>query len=72
VFVEAGGAVSYGPDATSVTERGAVFVTRILRRANPGDLPIECPSKFELVVKPEGSESARPDDSGFRGDRGMR
>jgi putative ABC transport system substrate-binding protein len=50
VFVEAGGVVSYGPDAASVAERGAVFVTKILRGASPGDLPIERPTKYELVV----------------------
>ena len=50
VFVEAGGLVSYGPEMASVTERGAAFVTKILRGASPGDLPIERPTKFELVV----------------------
>ena len=42
--------MSYGPDMGAVAERGAVFVTKILRRAKPGDLPIEGPTKFELVV----------------------
>ena len=50
VFAEAGGVVSYGPDAVAVAERGAVFVTKILRGAKPGDLPIERPTRFELVV----------------------
>lgn len=50
VFAEAGGVVSYGPDAGAVAERLAVFVTKILRGAKPGDLPIERPTRFELVV----------------------
>ena len=50
VFAEAGGVVSYGPDAVALVERGAVFVSKILRGAKPGDLPIERPTRFELVV----------------------
>ncbi len=50
VFAEAGGVVSYGPEAVAVAERLAVFVTKILRGAKPGDLPIERPTRFELVV----------------------
>jgi putative ABC transport system substrate-binding protein len=50
LFAEEGGAVAYGPEAAAVVERGAVQATRILRGAKPGDLPIERPTKFELVV----------------------
>ena len=50
VFAEAGGVISYGPDQDAADERRAVFVTKILRGAKPGDLPIERPTKFELVV----------------------
>jgi putative ABC transport system substrate-binding protein len=50
VFAEAGGVASYGPDQAAVVERGTAFVTKILRGADPGDLPIERPTKFELVV----------------------
>jgi putative ABC transport system substrate-binding protein len=50
VFAEAGGTVAYGPEVVSVAERGAVLVTKILNGANPADLPIERPTKFELVV----------------------
>jgi putative ABC transport system substrate-binding protein len=49
-FAEAGGLVSYGPDATSTYERCAALVGRILSGAQPADLPIERPAKFELVV----------------------
>jgi putative ABC transport system substrate-binding protein len=49
-FTEEGGLITYGPEQVSILERGAGQVTRILRGAKPGDVPIERPTKFELVV----------------------
>jgi len=49
-FVDAGGFMAYGVDMTMLWQSTAVYVDRILRGAHPGDLPIEQPTKFELVV----------------------
>jgi putative ABC transport system substrate-binding protein len=49
-FVDAGGLLSYGPNYPGLFRRGANYVDRILRGAKPADLPIEQPTKFELVI----------------------
>jgi len=49
-FVDAGGLVSYGPNLRALFHRAGYYVDRILRGAKPGDLPIEQPTKFELVI----------------------
>jgi putative ABC transport system substrate-binding protein len=49
-YVEAGGLISYSADLLEINRRAAVFVDKILKGAKPADLPVEQPTKFELVV----------------------
>jgi putative ABC transport system substrate-binding protein len=49
-FVRDGGLLSYGPDPVDNIRRAATYVDRILRGANPGDLPVQFPAKFEMIV----------------------
>jgi len=49
-YVEAGGLLSYGADIKALLVRGGDFVDKILRGARPSDLPIEQPTKFELII----------------------
>ena len=49
-FADAGALISYGPNLNAMFRRAAIFVDKILKGANPGELPVEQPTTFELIV----------------------
>jgi len=56
-FVDAGGLVSYGPNFPEMHRRTAYFVDRILKGTKPGDIPVEQPTKFDLVINVSTAKS---------------
>jgi putative ABC transport system substrate-binding protein len=58
-FVDEGGLMSYGPSYAILNRRTATFVDKILKGAKPADLPVEQPTKFELVINRKTANALR-------------
>ena len=62
--------MSYGRDQTEPYRRGAVFVDKILKGAKPADIPVEQPTKFELIINLKAAKQIGLDDSAERAGEG--
>ena len=58
-YVDGGGLISYGPNLVSQYRQAAMYVDKVLKGAKPADLPVEQPSKFELVINVKTAKALR-------------
>ena len=55
-WVEAGGLISYGPEESDIVRRAAAQLDKVLKGAKPADIPVEQPTKFELIINLKSAE----------------
>jgi hypothetical protein len=65
-FVESGGLISYGPNLVAIERRAAEYVDRILKGAKPADLPVEQPTKIEMLINMKTAKTLGLDNSPVR------
>ena len=56
-FVNDGGLMSYGPSLTAMIRRVPIFIDKILKGTKPGDIPVEQPTQFEMVVNEKSAKT---------------
>jgi putative tryptophan/tyrosine transport system substrate-binding protein len=58
------GLISYGPDFVDQFRRAAGYIDRILKGEKPADLPVQSPTKYELIIQPQDCQGSRPHRAG--------
>jgi putative tryptophan/tyrosine transport system substrate-binding protein len=58
-FAKEGGLISYGPDTLDIVRRSASYVDRVLRAERPGELPVQAPAKYELLINLKTAEASQ-------------
>ena len=56
-FIDGGGLISYGPDLPGLFRQAAAYVDRVLKGAKPDELPVQAPTKYELVINMKAAKA---------------
>ena len=69
-LMDAGGLMSYGPNYAGLFRRAATYVDKILKGAQPAEIPVEQPKEFEFIINLKAAEADRPGHSAERAGEG--